>query len=420
MENLEQKSKSENTEISEEIKVSSPSQISVEPLAQQWQAYIPCTYTELREVFDTYWVENEQLLLKKYPLKMQKKKGGSPDSAKAQAMLENSIKITRLYRPVLFDIFVKKMDERENRSSSILFTESLELLNFKEGEDCPLVATFYYRPELVFDGEVNFECVAPKFPTWEARWEAVQKQAANKHKVLTPYEGSDIRENHSVLLDINASADGVPDQAMSFRLQWLDLPSLRIESLKREILGHRKGDLFETTYTFEDPKSPKEVKAQIKIHELQTITMLPPTELAKKEGYDTEAEWSTAERQKYDGYRRNLEQGTIADHVINGMLQKVVIPPAPVSWMEANAKTMLDRHIASNNNNKTQAMKVLGLSDEEDLMHFFRSEVHQNYVKDLVVRKYAKIYQLQITEQNLLDKVLEHMHEMAIWREPKR
>ncbi len=420
----EQKSKSSDTPEAQteqpptEIKAQVTNNISVQPLAQQYQAFVPFTYTELREAFDDYWVKNMEVLMKQLPQpKLMKKKGGMFDPADAQRVMERTYKAGKLYRSALFDIFVKKMEEYKGKGS-VLFINSLELVNFQEGEECPVVAVFYFRPEIEFEGEIDFKCKRPEHKTWEDYWKLYTERVQKQHKILTPDEGQDIHENHNVLLDIIASSDDKPAKDLSCRLKWVEVQYLKPDSLKADVLSHKRGDMFETTFTLDMPEGAKEVKASVKIHELQTVD-LPAVddELAKTMKFETADIWKASEKVKFEEYQKNADKSTVVDHVITDILHKSKVPPAPISWLDANARRIMADHVAvQGKGNAETAAKMLGCAGEEEMLDAFRSQVNRDYIQDLVMRKYAQVMGIDFD----MSKVFDHMLSKAEWEEAKK
>jgi FKBP-type peptidyl-prolyl cis-trans isomerase (trigger factor) len=217
-------------------------------------------------------------------------------------------------------------------------------------------------------------------------------------------------------MDIVASCEGKADESLSCRLKWFEMPYFRPESLKAEVLNHKRGDLFETTFIVEDHAGDKEVKAQVKIHELQTIT-LPDLDddLAKTAKADSLEILKATEKVKFEEYQINADKSTVVDHVITSMLQKSKVPPAPMSWIDTNAKRIMGEHVTSHGGDNAKAANALGCADEAAMLDAFRSQVNRDYIQDLVMRKYAQIFELGSD----LSKIFDHMLSKAEWVEAK-
>ena len=387
-------------------------QIEIEPLPQQFRASIPLDYKELRAKFDEFWEENMEKILARYPLKNFKKKKGYKKSPKV--ILEKTFKPQKLYSPVLTELFLEKID-------NILFIEAVDLFNFEEDTIPYLVGLFYYIPELTLNcdlDELDLTVPEPNVKTVDEEWERRCKEFQKKHQILEIYEGDDVQEGHNALLDIMASCDGEPYNPISCRTTWHLVKDIRFPELKQAILEHKKGDLFEVDFKFNEGDTEKLIKAAVKIHELQTVEFPElDDELAKKEKFETFDGLKNKFQEGYAKYITDMKEGLAFDTCINAITQNSTIPIAPSIYVKANVSKILDQHSQASNGDLDAAARRLGLKDAEALQAQCEIQVQQNFIRDLAIRKYVDLFEVEVDTDNY-DKAIDDMVERVEWIEP--
>ncbi len=416
MESRELKSKSEDTKTNEEKGEFIP-KVSVEPLAQQHQAIVSISQDELRVVFNKYWELHFQSLINKFNVKLEKKKKGKVDLNAAQKILEKTIGLDKLYKDVIYTVFIEKMDEFNGKKDSLLFITSVKLSGFNtESDEAVIVGMFYYRPLLELTEDLDFSLKRAPRRDWDELWAAELKRITYKNKILTPCEDDDtaIEAGMEVLIDIHASCKGEPEPELSCRLRWFDIDGLQIESFKEGLLGHKKGDLFEMQYLMEDEETSKEVIAQVKIHEMSRITLPEMGDaLIKKEfsDFDTLSECEAHNKNLYLERMKVNDRNFAAEHILNQIISKVEVPLVPMAWIENTATRAMQDHIKQCGSAE-KAMKAIGVSSESAMLSMFCDESHGSYVRDLASRKYAHTYDLDVQDTETL---LDDMYDRIQW-----
>jgi len=394
--NQEPKSQSEDTKFPMEI----------EALLQPHRAIIQIPTSELRKRFDDFFHAYEAVLVAKYKVKGRRGKGGKVKNAKK--ILEKQLGVNNLYHDVLAQVLRDNLPE-------VFFVEGFRLSDFSDDEEtAPLVAKFYYYPELELNGDIDYVCENPVMQDEEAAWEDRCRELQHQHKYNEEYtEDSLDADNLEVLLDLIVS-----DDQYTLRRKWLELTHLP-SSLQEEIRKHKKGDLFETKYlapNLSGGDGADELDAHIKIYDVRTL-IRPEVddELAKKAGFDSLQLLRNQFQADYDQYVEQAQAGVAFDHIVEEMLGKCKLPQIPNSIIEQNAESRLSEHLRRCKDDKQMAMKVVGVSKWGELEAKFRASVIHDILRDLAARKYAEMHDLPVKEKILMD----HMVSQIEWVERK-
>lgn len=393
-ENPEQKSQSEGTE----TPVNPPSTI-IEPLAPPYRVVLYLKYEELRAKLDEYWAEHGEALTQKFKVKTKKEKGGAQPSARK--LLEKKIRYSKLYGSVLSKIIIDAVDE------DIMFLEGLELFNYPPSEEDPwpqVVSVVYFVPELQMKGTLNWALKRPPLPPEEDEWERRQKEVQRQYRVIEPDEsGEGITLDHQVLLDVTASVEGEAYANGTFQGQLLEVGVLSIQELKTALLEHKKGDLFEITFeSHGDPEvAGKKVDAVVKVHDLKIIrTPEINDELAKDAGFEDMVDFRKRFHQDYSKYVKNAEQATATDHILGQIMMQSKVPSFPEEWLETNINRMIKEHLTRFNGNLKQGMAAIGAKDEEKFKQAFKGQFYRDYMQQLALRTYCKMYKIEKTDSD--------------------
>jgi len=407
MENQEQKSQSETT-----VDLEQPYVASLEPLPSPYRAVIEFSSKKLRKLFDDYWRENEVDILAKYPVQAKKEKGGKVPTAKK--LLENNIPLNKLYAQVLFDVVIDTVD-------SVFYVEYVNLANFVKNDVSEITSVFYTYPELELQEPISYE-VKPAFDyDPDTQWEQRKLVLQHKHKKTAPCDDEEVKENHSILLDIHASCEGEPHAEGTFHRQWVEWKMLNVPKLKEELLQHKKGDLFEISYELDPTKAPdmegKTIDAHVKIYELQTVEYPEiDDEIAKKEGFDSIAELEKIFREEYENYISQARKALVADHMINEILTKSKIPLLPAKWVQFATENIIEQNSLQFGGDRKKLMNAVGATTEERLHEIFKAQAHREALTILAVRKYADMHGLDRPEEDNED-IFRHMMDHVEWVE---
>ena len=413
----------ENQELNLKSGDTSISTVSVSPLAQQHQAVITIPYEELRTRFDEYWKEYSKVLVDRFNVKLERKKGGRVDFSKAQKILEKTIKPNKLYREVLIDIFMEKMDEFSGQKGSVLFLESIRLSGFDNSDQASfLVGVFYYAIELELLEEITFVAEKPYKDNWDEIWSKKVENLQNKYRVTTPCEeGICISEGMNVLLDIHASSEGKPDSELSFKLKWLEVSLIQSDTFKNELCKHKKGDTFDVIYEV-GTDGEKEASAQVKVHEMEYLTypevdddLIKKAELSSGDkNFETLEEYTKAELERYQEYLDSRLASAAAEHILNQIATKSKIPPVPMGWITNVAKHGMQKHVSQSGGDTDKAMKSIGVTSESEMLNLFCDQAHNEYVRHLATRKYASMQGIEYTDS---DAIVADMASKMQWEE---
>lgn len=381
---------------------------SIEPLAIPYQVVAHVPYEDLRTMLDYYFKSYEASILKKFPVKGKKSKGGHIKNA--QTLLEKTYGIVKLYSEVLTSIFFESMKEE------ILFVRGLNFQNFVEGKIVQVVAHMFLYPELEINDEISYSTPNPLNLDEEAEWENRKKEAVFKNKMEQDFEGDIITHDEKVLLDVIASREGKPDDDSSFRGQWFEMRHAP-KALAEAVMKQTKGDLFETEYDMPDLKTGEmvHITAHIKIHDVKTV-LLPEIDddLAKTEGFENMDEFRAQFAIDFQAYKLNAVKIQAYEYMVNEIITHSRIPQFPEEWLIDNAKTHLTKHVQNCGGNSQKAFTLLGADNEGAAIKYMRNYVIQEGLKLLAIKKFCQIHGL---EPAAVD-VAEEMANRITWTDP--
>jgi FKBP-type peptidyl-prolyl cis-trans isomerase (trigger factor) len=393
MENLEQKSKSEDTCLKTEYKV------EIEGLPQPYRAFIDVPYADLRQKFDEFYKAHEFEFLKKYPVKGKKSKNGK--IKQAQKMLEGSVGVRTLYMDVLSDIIIENVE-------NIMFLEGVNLLSFEPDKECKILAVYYYYPRLEIIHDVDYTCDTPVRQTEEQAWEDRKKELAFKHKIYKDWELDKIEPACDVLLDVIASSDGQPNDEVSFRGKWVIAENLPT-ALKDAIIAHRKGDLFELSYEVPKVGTDEKIKvdAHVKIHAVREL-ILPEIDddLAQVEKFENLEHLRRQFSTEYEEYVERAKESVAFNHIIDQFMRCSKHPELPDSYLRVNTQQRIDQHIRQCGNDKDKAIAVTGSKTEDEMYRKFRFYTIQETYKLLVMREFAFLHNIASDDPVLVNEMV--------------
>lgn len=375
---------------------------------------IKLDHKELRKRFNDFFFAREDTLVERYKVKGQKLKGGKVKNARK--ILESQLGVNKMYVEVLGQILQEQIDD-------LLFLEGQRLVDFedKEKPEALLVAHFYYSPDLVMTGDIDYTCENPVRQSEEDAWADRCKELQHKHKYNEAYteESLDV-EGLEVLIDLIVS-----DDRYTLRRKWIELAHLP-KSLQTEIKAHKAGDLFETKYQAhtlqglspegEDPKDITELDAHVKIYDVRRLIRPDiDDDLAVKEKFESLEQLKAQFQVDFDEYTERARKGVAYNHIVNQVVAASKIPQLPDSMVDREMRAQLAEHLERCHKDEQLAMKVVGASNRKDMEKQFRHRVIQEIVAGLAAKKYAKIHGMPVKEELLVD----HMTNEIEWVEKK-
>lgn len=428
MENLEQKSKSDDMiELGEDGTPKSQDQIQaeeekrsaedeavqkeilIEPLPQEYRATIPFSRDEINPLMEEYWKTHEEILLKRFPVKAKKRKGGK--SLKGRKLLEDTIPAEKLYAEVFANYAVSKLDD-------VFFLKGIHIPHI-DGNCGTVLAFFFKNPRLDIyqDFELNHEIEHEPWPTADSQWEVRLRDAQNKGRTIKDSEDEEVKEYHEVLMDVIASHEGSPLDEGTFRREWREWKTL-VAPMKELLLGRKKGELFETSFVMPDHiegMGGKKVDAHIKIYELRDIEYPQvDNELAKDEGFDNLDAFREQFDKEYAAYIQDAKRGLAVDHYINQIRSLAKIPMVPADWVNAQVEGLLTQNLQRFNNSESRMCMAFGAKSLDQVRHMMKGRVFDDLLSKLAVETYTRIFNLENPE---VEAVFNDMVDRVIWKE---
>lgn len=379
----------------ETVKLDPGGKMKIDPLATPYRAvFEDLDYGILRSMFNEYWEVNQNSIISTYKVKGKKSKGGKQNSA--QAMMENTIGIKKLYGSVIVNWAVDKIKD-------VLHIEGFDIYGFEEGNKPIIAIMFYYVPKIDMP-EINFEMKKPFEEVDEDKeWNGYCDHLKLQNRILADYEGDDINSNSNVLVDVIATMDNKPYDDETMRMQWLDVSRYHNKMLVEDILKHKKGDLFESEWL----RGGLVVKAQVKIHALQTISYPEINdELAKDMNFDSLMEMKHDFISKLRERSKNIKERYVVDNIVNEIVSKSSIPHIPDKWIDIRADMIMRDHIKNNNNNIKKSMMSVGARTEDQMKDKFKSVILQEIVKKIAINAYIIKYNVKEEEKEIIDHMI--------------
>jgi len=390
MENLEQKSKSED------IKDES---VELKPYATAFRVSVNIKYGDLRKKFNSYWKEHKKSLRKKFGIVDKNVK-----SKEAQKMIENNIGIEKLYSTVITDYVMDKLP-------AVLFVEEIEVKNFEPGETVIINAKIYEIPKVELNDGINMEVNMSNFKVRDPK-ENLKKRIddiVNKYRKEVPYEGA-LNDNCNVVVDIISSKDGMPFPQMTITRKGIDIKNIiDTPKIKEAIIAHKKGDKFEV-HT-EDEQNSK-IITQIKIWDSFKIE-LPEVndDLAIKEGYSSLDELKKSYLGNLEEHVNKLKNDYVVNKICKNIINSMEFTAIPEPWLEAKSRATLYKHV-NEMGGLDKALDIIGAESEQQVIEMFKAQAMTELVQFMALKKYAEINNIN-TNKNNMQPIAEHIIENA-------
>lgn len=375
-------------------------------MAPLYRVVINIPNKELRSRFDAYWAKNGDDISKKLNVKGRKGKGGKQSSA--QKIAESAVNPRILYLGAMPDLLNEYFKD-------ILFIESLEIYQFEDDkpeEDAQVLALLYFYPEIHRDGPINMKLdKSNKVEIEEEKeWENRQREIKAKNIEYKPVEG-DLTADHECMMDLLASVDGKPEEAMSFRKQWRGLKYLP-KGLQDEIIKHKVGDLFEYDFVMGEVKT---VHYMIKLYDAREGVLPEVTEeLAKKEGFDSIEKMKENFLLRYNNYVETQMKQVVAENIIHGIMMSSTFDPFPLIWVKENIARAIEHYKDRVKGDEAKLLAMFGAKDMSQVEDNLKSELYRDTLQRMALKYYAKEFKVGTEEPNA---IIDHMLANVEWIE---
>jgi FKBP-type peptidyl-prolyl cis-trans isomerase (trigger factor) len=392
--------------------------IVVEPLATPYRAIFPADKEMLQKAFDVFWETHGDLIIQQSGYKGKKRKGGKVNKFKARKSLEASYGISKMYQtPIAACVEEVLNGYYADDSKKVLFLSNVQLQNW-ESEEPFVVSIFHFWPKLHFDQNLHrsLERQIPRDVNKALEGRLMDLQ--NKYKSYVFTEDDKLNSEMEVLIDIIASIDGTPYEDGTVRKAWYKVGDMLSTELRDAILAHKKGDLFETTFSNPIPGDKKdiEIAAHIKIYESRYVKLLPTDslELYEKEGFESKEAFLEKFTEEYDNYMTNSERHYAFDSIINQITLGGKLDPVPQRWIDLNVQYMMTQHAKHFKGDVQASMEAVGAQSEEQYKNMFESQVLKDTINQMAVACYAQMFDLPDDPEKVADHILENV----FWVEP--
>ena len=365
--------------------------ITIEPMPTPYKAFVEFSYKELREAFDDYWTKVGDVIIRNTGYKGRKLKGGKNDMSKAQATLEKSHGVSKLYKGKLMEV-MGELIEAESEKKVMIMTDAA-LYNFEpENENIVGVGLYYYWPKLTRDKDtLNFDIVDPYSGiTAEKSFEEHHvPQLVEKHKAFTASEDTVIGTTHRVSLDVITSNEEGPVDQLTWRSQWKEVRDLPT-GLVEHVIGRDVGDLFEVDWQAGEEK----FHSHVKVYAIMDTFRPDPTssELFEKEGFESKEACFAKFKEDFDKRFAQAHSDLAFDDIMTKVVTEAQLDSVPQVWIDMHRKNFTDRHIEQCNGDKHRACQAIGAVDEKDMLAKFEAQVYQQTINQMAINWYAEAF----------------------------
>lgn len=379
-------------------------EVTISQMAPLYRVEIQIPNKKLKSYFDGYWEKNEHKIIEKLNIKGKKSKGGKQKNARKIA--EDKIKPEILYMPTAVDILKDYLVD-------VLFIDQVEIADYNKDkleENARVLGLVYFTPELHHDGDIDMAVEKDKLlvPEEEKEWEARKKELRLRYKIFREYTG-ELNPDLQVLLDVMSNCDGKPSAEFSYQDKWQNIKYLP-EDLKKAILDHKIGDVFECTYKMKLGKQEaKEVSSTVKIHKAREI-ILPDldNELAKKEGVSSLDELKVKFLESYHEHVDDQNKTIISDNIVNNLLLDSTFDPFPMPWISENVRATIEANKEQFQCDEKGLCQIFGAEDLNQLEDKFKGELYRKHLVKVALNYYAKEFDL---DSENMEEIVEHMVE---------
>jgi len=338
------------------------------------------------------------------------RKGKAPRS-----MIEKHVGVGRIQQKVLDALLPNIFADLISEHQFDLATEPVvENYNFELGKPVTVTARLEIKPEVNLVNHKGQVIEVPEFKHSDDVIDKELKLLSEKFATLEPIVGRPAEATDIVIIDFTGTVNGEPIKGGAGKNQQLDLSNSHfIKGFAEQTVGKSIGEEFTINVTFpEDYQdkvlSGKPAEFKIKINEIKKkITPEINDELAQKVGPFQTLEDLKADMAKYLEKARENENKIRTEKAI---LEKVVDSAKvdiPDSMVNREAKTLLEEIQARFKSQGISWDQVLEQQGHENTWNSLREEAAKRVRTSLVLSAVAKTENIQLTEEDFLEKVKE-------------
>ena len=338
------------------------------------------------------------------------RKGKAPRS-----MIEKHVGVGRIQQRVLDALLPNIFADLISEHQFDLATEPVvENYNFELGKPVSVTARLEIKPEVNLVNHKGQVIEVPEFKHSDDVIDKELKLLSEKFATLEPIVGRPAEVTDIVIIDFTGTVNGEPIKGGAGKNQQLDLSNSHfIKGFAEQTVGKSIGEEFTINVTFpEDYQdkalSGKPAEFKIKINEIKKkITPEINDELAQKVGPFQTLEDLKADMAKYLEKTRENENKIRTEKAI---LEKVVDSAKvdiPDSMVNREAKTLLEEIQARFKSQGISWDQVLEQQGHENTWNSLREEAAKRVRTSLVLSAVAKTENIQLTEEDFLEKVRE-------------
>lgn len=378
--------------------------ILIEEMARPYRAFVPITQEALTDLMEGYWAENAQNIIKLTGYKGKKGKGGLVDLEKARKAIESTHGVSKIYREA-FSKYALGAVQGDIGKDILLLTG----LSLEEGR---IIVTFFVYPELIFNGEINYDLTSIITRTVDEEFDARCKDLQYNHREFTSTDGVKPDDQDLVVVDIICNIGDKGYEEGTKRLIKVAVEELPVPEIRQAVKESVKGDLVELTYSL---PAGEVVSAQVKIHDVQKVSFLSTEsdDLYKLEGFEGKEAFRATFESQYHEYCANAEKYQAFEYILNQLIEKSIMEPIPDQYLEMAGHNLITRHSASMGS-KEAAMRSVGAKTESEMIRIMQVEALRSLVQKMAVNKYISIHGLK--KDTTYPEIVEHMHLHINWK----
>lgn len=338
------------------------------------------------------------------------RKGKAPRS-----MIEKHVGAGRIQQKVLDALLPNIFADLISEHQFDLAAEPIvENYNFELGKPVTVTARLEIKPEVEL---VNYKGQVVEVPEYKHSDDMIEKELkllSEKFATLEPIVDRPAEATDIVIIDFNGTINGEPIKGGAGKNQQLDLSNSHfIQGFAEQTVGKNIGEEFKINVTFPEEYQDKSLAGKpaeftIKINEIKKkITPEINDELAQKVG-----PFQTIDDLKQD-MTKYLEKTKESENKIRtekAILEKIVESAKvdiPDSMVNREAKTLLEEVQAKFKSQGISWDQVLEKQGYENTWNSLREEAAKRVRTSLVLSAVAKTENIQLTEEDFLEKVKE-------------
>ena len=338
------------------------------------------------------------------------RKGKAP-----RAMVEKYIGTDKIQREamdrLLPNVFADTISEHQLDLASEPYIESF---NFELGKPLAVVAKLEIKPDVNLNEYKGISIDVPKFKQPDNAIDRELKYLSERFATLETVINRPTLNNDIVIIDYSGTINGEPIKGGSAKNHQLDLSNSNfIKGFAEQLVGKNLGEEFTINVTFPADYhdlnlASKNAEFQIKINEIkEKIVPEINDELAQRIGPMQTLEELKADLKDYLEKTEKTENKTRAEKVVMDKVINNAQVEIPDSMTNKEAKILLEEVQAKLKSQGISWEQVLDTQGHENIWKNLREEAAKRVKSSLVLGAIAKVENLQINDDDFIDKVRE-------------